>query len=397
MLATPVNASRLTTYRAARDWLFAQTRGGAPRSVGRMQALMAELELASPKNVLHVVGTNGKGSVSAMLAAALTAAGKRTGRFLSPHVEEFRERVAVDGRWVGEAEVLGFVRSLPQPLEARPAFFELTLALALRHFAHEGAEWAVVEAGVGARHDATRALTNVRGVVITNVGHDHLDTLGPTLREVAYDKADAIRPGVPTLTAAEGEALTIITEVAAQRRSPLFFSTPQSPLFAPPEGPTEAPPTRARNQRLAAAALRLQGVPEAAIREGLRASLPARAERFKVAGREILLDGAHNPAAAGALLEHTRPPFVLLFGTLPKKPGAQTLAVLAPHAREIILTDAAPGEASTLEQGGLTVVRDPQRALSAALARLEVGEQLVVAGSFYLASRLRPSLVQAAD
>ena len=383
-----------STYQSTLEWLFAQTRGGAPRHVGRMQALMTQLGLASPPNVVHVVGTNGKGSVSAMLAAAHTAAGVRTGRFLSPHIEEFRERVAVDGRWIGKAEVLEFVNTLPCPLDPQPAFFELTLALALHHFARAGTEWAVVEAGVGARHDATRALSNVRSVLITNVGRDHLDTLGPTLREVAYDKADAIRPGVPTLTAVEGEALTIITEVAARRRSPLFFSTPQSPLFALPVEVPEAPPTYARNQRLVAAALRLQGLPEGAICRGLSASLPARTERFRIAGREVILDGAHNPAAASALLEHTRPPFVLLFGALPKKLGAETLSVLAPHAQTTILTDAAPGAASTLGRARLTFVPNALEALNEALARLGDAQQLVIAGSFYLAGELRPRLLE---
>lgn len=399
MLANPMPANSLhtppfTSYSAARDWLFAQTRGDAPRHVGRMQALIAQLGLASPTNVVHVVGTNGKGSVSAMLATAYTAAGVRTGRFLSPHIEDFRERVAVDGRWISEAEVLGFVNALPRPLDTQPAFFELTLALALHHFARERAEWAVVEAGVGGRHDATRALLNVRSVLITNIGRDHLDTLGPTLREVAYDKADAIRPGVPTLTAAEGEALTIITEVAARRRSPLFFSTPQSPLFALPAGVPETPPTRARNQRLVAAALRLQGLPEGAICRGLSVSLPARSERFQIAGREVILDGAHNPAAACALLEHTRAPFVLLFGALPKKLGAETLSVLAPHAQTTILTDAAPGAASTLERAGLTFIPNPLEALNEALAHLGDAQQLVIAGSFYLAGQLRPRLLE---
>lgn len=357
---------------------------------------MEKLAPLSPPGVIHVVGTNGKGSVTAALAAALEADGRRVGRFLSPHVVDFRERIAVNGVWIAEAEVLGFVRDLPRLVPA-PAFFELTLALALRHFARERVEIAVLEAGVGARHDATRALQNVRAVVITNVGRDHLGTLGPTLRDVALDKADAVRPGVPTLTAASGEALAVITEVAARRRSPLFFSTPRrdaplSPLFRLPESLPRSTPTVARNQQLAAATLRLQGVGEAAICRGLGAVLPARAERFRVSGREVVLDGAHNPDAARALLEHARPPFVLVFGALPKKLGAETLAVLEPYAERVILTNAAPGETSTLRRAGLEFVAEPEAALGEALARCAEGQQVVVAGSFYLAGRLRPML-----
>ena len=379
------------TYKGALEWLFAQTRGGAVRDAERMRRLLATLGLSSPPNVVHVVGTNGKGSVTAMLAAGFTAAGQQTGRFISPHVDEFRERITVDGQWIAAAEVLGFVQTLPE-LDPAPAFFELTLALALDHFARKKVEWGVLEAGVGAKHDATRVLENVRAVIITNVGRDHLDTLGPSLRNVAEDKADAIRPGVPTLTGATGEALAVITEVAAQRRSPLFFSTPQSPLFRLPEGLAPGTPTEVRNRQLVAAALRLQDVPEAAICQGLRASLPARAERFLIKSKEVLLDGAHNPDAALALLEHTRPPFVLLFGALPKKLGRETLAVLAPRAEHIILTNAVPGETSTLQRAGLTFIENAEEALDEALARCKSGGQIVITGSFYLAGRLRPLL-----
>ena len=382
------------TYKNALEWLFAQTRGGAVRDAGRMQQLVETLTLRSPPNVVHVVGTNGKGSVTAMLAAGFCAAGFKTGQFISPHVTEFRERISVDGSWITEAEVLEFVQKLPA-LEPTPAFFELTLALALGHFARERVAWGVLEAGVGAKRDATRVLENVRAVIITNVGHDHLDTLGPTLRDVAEDKADAVRPGVPTLTGATGEALEIITEVAARRRSPLFFGTPQSPLFRLPVGLGLSTPTERNNQQLVAAALRLQDVPEAAICQGLKATLPARAERFQVGDREILLDGAHNPDAAVALLGHTRPPFVLLFGALPKKLGRETLAVLEPYAEHVILTDAVPGETSTLQKAGLTFIEDLEAALTTALAHCQPGGQVVVTGSFYLAGRLRPVLQDA--
>ncbi len=379
------------TYTRALEWLFAQTRGGAVRDAARMQRFIETLALRSPPNVVHVVGTNGKGSVTAMLAAGFRASGFKTGQFISPHVAEFRERITVDGSWITEAEVLEFIQKLPE-LDPAPAFFELTLALALGYFTRERVAWGVIEAGVGAKHDATRVLENVRAVVITNVGRDHLDTLGPSLREVAEDKADAIRPGIPTLTGATGEALEVITEVAARRRSPLFFSTPQSPLFRLPVGLEPTTPTVRSNQQLVAAALRLQDIPEVAICQGLRATLPARAERFQIWDKEVLLDGAHNPDAAVALLEHTHPPFVLLFGALPKKLGRETLAVLEPYAEHIILTNAVPGEASTLQRAGLTFVEDPEAALEAALARCQPGGQVVVTGSFYLAGRLRPVL-----
>ncbi len=231
-------------------------------------------------------------------------------------------------------------------------------------------------------------LGNVQTVVVTNVGRDHLDTLGPALRDVALDKADAVRPGVPTLTAATGEALDIITEVAAERRSPLYILSTDDLLFSLPDG-LETAPTQTLNRRLAAATLRLLGVPETAVRQGLTATLPARAERFIVNEREVILDGAHNPDAARALLEHTRPPFTLLFGALPKKLGAETLNVLLPYAEHVVLTDAAPGQTSALGGPGRTLIPEPEAALERALILTAPGQQVVIAGSFYLAGRLR--------
>ncbi len=394
MLRNSVKPSEISTYEDALEWLFAQTRGGAPRSAERMRHLMTRLELESPPNVVHVVGTNGKGSVAAMLAAGFEAAGRRTGLFVSPHVESFRERISVDRRWISEADVLGFVQGLPG-LEPTPAFFELTLALALRHFAREQVKVAVIEAGVGAKHDATRVLENVRAVVITNIGRDHLDTLGPTVRDVAFDKADAIRPGVPTLTGATGEALEVITEVATERGSPLFSmsrpDTPQNPFHLPLETP-ERTPTETRNQQLAAATLRRQGISERAICQGLSVKLPARAEHFRVGGKEVVLDGAHNPDAARALLGHISKPFILLFGALPKKLGAETLAVLAPHAEHMVLTNAVPGEANTLRVAKAAFIPEPETALERALTLCPDGGLVAIAGSFYLAGQLRPIL-----
>jgi len=351
---------------------------------------MRALDLLSPPKVVHVVGTNGKGSVAAMIAAAYAAEGVRVGRFLSPHVEEFRERIQVGEAPISEAEVARFVGALP-PLDPPPAFFELTLAMALDHFARTEVEVAVFEAGVGARHDATVVLENVRSVVLTNVGRDHLDTLGPTLTDVARDKAEAIRPGVPILTAATGGAVRVLAEVASTRRSPLFLDLPSSRLFALPDGLEAASPTRTQNRRLAAATLRLAGVSEAAIRHGLRATLPARAEVFRVGGREVLLDGAHNPSAAEALLGSLHTPFVLVFGALGRKQGEATLRVLEPHALQTFVTQV-KGEASTLSREGRCLVLDPIEAVRQAVAACPEGGRVVITGSLYLAGQVRPFL-----
>ncbi|MEJ2289552.1 MAG: Mur ligase family protein, partial [Deinococcales bacterium] len=200
-----------------------------------MATLARALELHAPDRLVHVVGTNGKGTVTAMIDEGLRAWGYSSGRFVSPHVEDFRERIAVDGRPVSRETVRHFVaRAAGLELDPSPAFFEWTLALALSAFARAGVEWAVIEAGVGGAHDATRALGPVELVVLTNVGLDHLETLGPDLASIARDKAGAFRPGVPAITGARGEALMVVALEARRVGAPLYVARPGDPLFTAP-------------------------------------------------------------------------------------------------------------------------------------------------------------------
>lgn len=366
-----------------------------------------------------MIGTNGKGTVTTMLAAGLTAAGHVTGRFLSPHVESFTERVAVDGLEISRSAVLDFTRraiaaSAPGgalddlPDHLRPAFFEWTLALALQTFSaadlDNGVDYAVLEAGVGGKDDATSAVVadNVALVVLTNVDLDHTDTLGTTVEAIAAEKAGAIAPGVPVVTGSTGGALAVIAAVAAERGSPLHVDLPDDPLFAVPKGgialvsapPTTPSGTRLANARLACAGLRLLGVPEAAIAVAVTAkALPGRGERFHVDGVNVLLDGAHDPAAAARLVDEVEGPYVLLFGSLARKQGRATLAVLAEDATAVVITEAQDGEGlAAFASSGYPLVPAPDEALATALSLAGRGGTVVVAGSLYLAGRLRPLL-----
>lgn len=426
-------------YDEALAWLFSRTRGGGERTPQRAARLLERLGLRPPPLTVSVVGTNGKGSVTNMTATGLSAAGHRTGRFLSPHVESFRERVAVDGTLVSETAVVDFVeraRALPDggDPELGPAFFEWTLALALEEFDRHGAEAAVLEAGVGGASDATRAVEPVSLVLITNVDLDHTDTLGHNLTKIATDKAGAIRPGVPVVSGVAQPELRALVAAEAERLSaPLFQDAPdgaQDALFSLPPACAAAlataPATRAANSRLAAAALRLLGADEAAVEAGLRAApLPARGERFLVptyqtgpaapdgsgegrgaaGGRgtgqvEVLLDGAHDPAAARRLVHDLGiAPYVLLFGALAKKQGAAVLDCLAAGAAAVVLTEAMAGEGPQHQREGAHFDPDAEGALTEALRLAALlGEPggrrplLLVAGSLYLAGRVRPLL-----
>src|SRR5690606_935441 len=204
-------------------------------------------QLSPPANLVRVVGTSGRGSVSARLAAGLAGSGHVTGRFLSPPVESSDERVAVDGQPVSSERLVEFVATArealarrPLPEELRPSFFELTLALALSEFAAAGVSHAVLEAGVGGASDATSAAArpadegpgNLRLVVPTSVDPDHTDTLGATLTAIATGKAGAFAAGVPAVTAARGEALAAVRRVAGELGTPLHVDDGSEPLFA---------------------------------------------------------------------------------------------------------------------------------------------------------------------
>jgi len=358
-----------------------------------MARLIATLGLTPPPKSVHVVGTSGKGTVAAMLAATLQASGQRVGRFLSPHVEEFSERIAVNGQAIPPEAVTALVSRLQaQPQSA--AFFELTLALALAHFAQQAIDIAVIEAGVGARNDATIVLKPVACTVITTIGHDHLEVIGPTLRDVAWDKAAAIRPGVPVVTGATGLGLEVIMAAAQTHGSPLYRLDPDDPLFVLPSKLPPSDAIREQNQRLAAAASRLLGITsDTVLATGLALPpLPARRELFRVQGRTVLLDGAHNPTAAQALRATLTKPYLLLFGALPRKDGEATLAVLEPAALATFITDVDRQASALSRLSSRTYIADPLAALSQALARCPEGATLVVTGSLYLAGQLRPWL-----
>ena len=382
-------------------WLTGQRRDGRPRDPAVAAALLARWGRPLPPAVVHVVGTNGKGTVAHLLAAMAQAAGHRTGRFTSPHVEDVRERVAIDGVAPTRADVVRFVERARRLAAPGIGFFEWTLAWAVDAFADAGVDLAVVEAGVGARHDATRALPNAIGTVLTNVDLDHVETLGPTLEDIARDKAAVARPSVPLVTGARGAALEIVAATAAAVGAPLVTVDGPSALTAWPAGaPADLPAwpaTRRENARLALALARTLGWPEPALAGGLASPPPpARFERFEVAGREgpvaVILDGAHDPAAAARLAAALPAGYVLVFGALARKQAAATLAPLRARAASVVHTVADPEEPSFAGAGGAAFA-DPEDALAAAVALAEAtGATVVVAGSLHLAGRVRPWL-----
>jgi dihydrofolate synthase/folylpolyglutamate synthase len=175
---------------------------------------------------IHVAGTNGKGSVSHMLASVLQSAGYRTGLYTSPHLTDFRERIKIDGHMIPEADVVHFVDQHSGVLErVSPSFFEMTVIMAFDYFARKEVDVAVVEVGLGGRLDSTNIITPDLSV-ITNIGLDHTMFLGDTLAAIAGEKAGIIKPGVPVVIGRfQEEIAAVFREKALKERTSLFFSS----------------------------------------------------------------------------------------------------------------------------------------------------------------------------
>lgn len=175
---------------------------------------------------VHVAGTNGKGSVSHMLAAILETAGYKPGLYTSPHLKDFRERIKVNGQMVSEEFVIDFTeRVKPLIVEIEPSFFEITVAMAFEYFAQQEVDIAVIETGLGGRLDSTNIITPELSV-ITNIGWDHMNMLGDSLDKIAFEKAGIIKPGIPVVL---GEVLPetepVFEKIAAYKNAPLFIAT----------------------------------------------------------------------------------------------------------------------------------------------------------------------------
>ena len=440
------------TYAEALAALDARGRYGIRLGLGRVRAILRALE--HPERSVRgalVAGTNGKGSVIALAGSALRAAGYRVGETPKPHLVTYRERIVVDGRPIDAAdfarlaaEVMPIADRAARRLGA-PTEFELLTAMMFRHFAASNLDVALVEVGLGGRLDATNAWDG--GVAaLTNVDLDHTDRLGPTIGAIAREKVAIVKRGDVVVTGTDGEALAILRRRCARLGVPLAVAPP-APILGwtrdaltvdlPRLGPTVVG-LRGRHQAANAAvadalldaldAAGIARVPDDARRRGYAtARWPGRLELLDTpdprgAGtREVLLDGAHNPAGAAALaiaLDDLRPhlaggadrdraPLVLVWAAMADKDVAGAIAAVAAAASlagaTVICT--APDLQRALPPfqlaaawaaagvPGLTVRTVPDAVAALDLALGLPGGPVVVAGSLYLVGAVRARLV----
>ena len=353
--------------------------------------------------VIHVAGTNGKGSTVAFMRAMLEAAGRRVHVYTSPHLVRFNERIVVAGEMLPDGELLALLEECERANEGRPiTFFEITTAAALLAFSRAPADMLLLEVGLGGRLDTTNVVERPAVTAITPVARDHTQFLGETLAEIAAEKAGIVKPGAPLVLAPqEEEARAVILAKAAHEGAPVYddwrvsegmFHGRRMKLALPELGLAGA--HQAGNAGLALACLEGFGLPEAALLRGLEnAHWPARLQRLSEVP-EIWLDGGHNPAAGRVLAKWLagRPErFDLVVGMLDTKDRDRFLAALAPHIERTV-TVPVPGSAAfvpaeALAETARTVGMRASAAPDAetALRRLAGVRPVLIAGSLYLA------------
>ncbi|MBN1916826.1 MAG: bifunctional folylpolyglutamate synthase/dihydrofolate synthase [Verrucomicrobia bacterium] len=430
-------------YHDAIDRLYTIRMFGAKLGLANTRHLLDALGHPEQRyRIVHVAGTNGKGSVAALVASALKAAGHTVGLFTSPHISSFRERMQVNGQSASEAEIAAHLERLLPIVDdmarrddvTSPTFFEVVTAMAADLFAARGCDLAVFEVGMGGRLDATNALPAAVSA-ITSIGLDHTEWLGSTIPEIAFEKAGIIKPGVPVVTDALPDAARdVVRCAAAERRAPLIEGGRDIVVETrTPSREGQTLTVRTPNGRYDNLHLGLHGahqagnctvalgvlesladqgvdVPREAIVSGVRtARWPG---RFEIVPGDpaFILDAAANPPAAQVLAatlgEFLAPGerLVLVTGALRDKDTVRMCRALVPRADEVIVTEPASTRRLHADELYYTagryalgcpvrVVNGLDAALETAAARLR-GRQgfVLVTGSIFLLARAREML-----
>ncbi len=381
--------------------------------------------------VLHIGGTNGKGSTAAMAASVLQASGHRVGLYTSPHLIDFRERIRVNGEMIPESRVIHGVDTLraASAPDLAPTFFEFTTALAFHHFSECQVDVAVLEVGLGGRFDATNVVDPL-ATAITTIGLDHEAYLGSTIEAIAMEKAGIIKPRVPVVLGRIGEpASRVIEDRAVAVGAPVFrldrdfrsegaspadchytgFALRAKHLRCPLQGQFQLDNLACSLALIELARERGIAVSETAVRAGLQQV--AWEGRLEIVGQAptVMVDGAHNPAAATVLAEYlaewrrARPAarIHLIVGMMRDKHPREFLAPLLPVADALILTQADLPRAATGAELRLLLERDapfaqvattPSDALAMARHAAAASDLICVTGSLMLVGEIKALL-----
>lgn len=382
MCSTPKDTDP-SSFQVAFDWLYGFDKYGWVFGLERITFLLEQL--GNPHkdlNVIHVAGTNGKGSVCKYVSAILQNAGYKVGLYLSPHLERFSERIVVSNQEISEEDFVKLVSQVRPVVDAMkkqnttPTFFEIVTALAFLHFRNKAVEYAVVEVGLGGRFDATNVV-NPLVCVITNISLEHTDILGKDIASIAAEKAGIIKNHVPVVSAATGDAQVTIEQIAKERGAPVFWIdqrmwkrkvyekqkqefliqgafkdyTVQTSMLGQHQGENIALAIATVEQ------LQMRGVylTDSDIQEGISsATHPGRME-FISEEPLILLDGAHNPDGMKMLVKTLQEDFsdhrlILVLGVLKDKDLNTMISMIMPHADVIVVTKSGNTRAAEPQQ-----------------------------------------------
>lgn len=393
--------------------------------------LLATL-LDHPENAfrsIHVGGTNGKGSVSHMLAAILQTAGYKTGLYTSPHLYDFRERIRMNGQMIEKEFVVDFVRKIKPSIDRiQPSFFEITVAMAFHYFAKQQADIAVIEVGLGGRLDSTNIIRPELSV-ITNIGWDHMNILGDSLEAIAIEKAGIIKDQVPVVVGENNKATDgVFRKVAREKNAPLYFATEHftaNPVSWEDDSFTIAVSGKNKSTRhlrtdllgiyqarnlatvlQSVAMLREKGfrIPEDAVLEGLKnvkrkTGLQGRWDAIRN-HPAVVLEVAHNREGISEMLRHLQAmafrQLHLVLGVVKDKDAQPVLEQLPKNALYYFTQAQIPRamEAGSLQQQAAAfalqgnVYGDVNEALLDAIARAATDDLIVVCGSIFLAAEV---------
>ena len=418
-------------YTETLSWIHGTERFGSRLGLGRMGRLlhrMGDPHLKVP--FLHVAGTNGKGSTTTLIASALTAGGFKTGKFISPYILEFRERMQIDGQMIPEETLAALATRLRPIAEEFKAAgdpvteFELVTVLGLCWFAEQNCDIAVLEVGLGGRLDATNIIPPPVVAVITRIDYDHTAILGDTLSAIAGEKCGIVKRGSTVISYPDqaGEALSVIRRRTEEENDPLLlpdlsqltvlssglcgsrFCYRGEKYSIPLPGPHQVLNAVTALEALKALSDTRFAVSPQEIAAGFAAArFPARLELLRQSP-PVLLDGAHNPNGGRALCDAVKSlglhDLTAVVGMLRDKDCLPVLQMMVPYcARMIVTTVPNPRSYPAEEFAGLarsvcprvTVCPDCQEAARLALAEGENG--VLVFGSLYLASAVRPVML----
>lgn len=427
-------------YQEAMEYLQNLTKFGMNFGLGRITELLRRLDDPHRKiRVVHVGGTNGKGSTTAMIAAVMHSAGYRVGTFTSPHLHSYTERYRINGCQIEPERVARLITLMRPHLDdmvregfEHPTEFEVSTAMAFLYFLDEAVDFLILEVGLGGAIDSTNVVTPLLSV-ITNVAMDHMDYLGHNLTDIARVKAGIIKPGVPVITAAAAQEVVEIIESACRERGCRLFRVGTDVAWSPGEHSLQGQYFDYRglagrmeglwvpligdhqliNAATALAALEVLEknghviLEEKAVREGLKTvAWPARLELIGD-NPPVMIDGAHNYDGACSLRRALDEYFngygvIMIMGMLGDKERAKVVAELAPRARHVIITRPNSPRAGDWAQMAeearrfvpqVDTVEDIGAAVRAGMALARPGDLVCITGSLYMVADARETVL----